>query len=239
MTNENQLTREEQAWLVEYQVCQQSQNSSTQSYWALSGIFIGFTSALLGGLILGILSNPHLTQVLFGKEISVIQNNEFLIVGLIAWVLSMAVLVILYLLKGWLKRVNFLTYIQYQRMREIEFHLGMLKSFIVQGVDSPADLENELRKLNELDEEKARVIRNKLESYYCRWKSSYQNKYEPPSSMYHHKWIFLTLMSLWALVLLCSLILLGSYNCFVSLALTIISAVIWIILLTQKHELPT
>ena len=125
MTNGNQLSREDQIQLVEYQVCQQSQNSTTQSYWTLSGIFIGISSILLGGLIFGILSN----------NLSINTPINITTLRLIITVLGAGIIIILLFLWLWLKRVNYLTDRGYERMREIELDLGMWKSLRVTAID--------------------------------------------------------------------------------------------------------
>jgi hypothetical protein len=227
MTNRNQLTREEQIALAEYQVCQQSQNSTTQSYWTLSGIFIGFTSALLGGLIYGVLSNNELIQILLKNEVS-INNKEFLVVGIIAWVLSMVVLIVLYFLKGWLKRVNFLTQLNYKRMREIEFKLKMRKSSIVHAIDDWDKLKVELEKLAKVD--KASII-NDLKEFYKTHKKQIEERYELPSGRWHHKWIFGALFFLWGLLLAVSIYLLYQFACCLAASLAIIGVIVWLSIL--------
>ena len=152
-------TPSEQALLAEYQACHQAINSGSSSYWTLAGIFIGFTSAILGGLIYGVISNQTLTQILL-KHIHSTDNREFLMLGIIAWVLSMAILIILYFLKGWLNRYNFLSSLYYKRIREIEIDLGMRKSFIAPAIDDWNILKPELDKLRKLAKEKEKSMRD-------------------------------------------------------------------------------
>ncbi len=123
MTNGNQLTREEQAWLVEYQVCQQDANSTSSNYWTLAGIFIGVSSVLLAGIIYGVLAN----------------NNGFYaidcILRTIVTIFGVAIITILLFLWFWLKRVNYLADRYYDRMHEIEIKLGMHKNFRITAID--------------------------------------------------------------------------------------------------------
>jgi len=128
MTNGNQLTREEQAWLVEYQVCQQDANSTSSNYWTLAGIFIGVSSVLLAGIIYGVLAN----------------DNGFNAIDCtlrtLVTIFGVAIITILVFLWFWLKRVNYLTDRNYERMREIELDLGMWKSWRVHSIDTWKDL---------------------------------------------------------------------------------------------------
>jgi len=241
MTNGNQLTREEQAWLTEYQVCQQAINSNVQSYWTLSGIFIGLTSALLAGLVLGVLSNSELLRVLLDATHG---RKEFLIVGIVAWVISMAVLVVLYFLKGWLNRTNFISRLNFERMREIEVRLNMQINLIAKGIEHWHELKSEVTRERELINPEKREpnqienLQNKLKRIYTTLKED-EVKYERPSGKWHHKWIFRTLFGLWLLILIGSLLSLFFHSYAAITVLIVITAVIWLIILTRKSELPT
>ena len=208
MTNGNQLTREEQAWLVEYQACQQYISERSTSYWTLTGIFIGFSSVLLGGLIYGLMSNNVLLKAILSKDICQLQNKEVLLFGVITYVISIAVLLILFFLKRWEKRVTFLQQINFHRMRDIERALGMWASWRVHGVDNWRG--------SKFDREKIKVEdRNRLLSYQPRgfwqyWRDNQQ--YERPSSKWHYNGIFYTLIALWAVVLASGLYLFYRYH---------------------------
>ena len=119
MTNQKPPEPAKEALLTEYEACQHDNNSSTLEYWTLTGIFIGISSVLLGGILYRLLSNNEPSQ-------------EALV---IITVLSVAVIVVLAFLCLWVKRVNYLADINYWRMREIELKLGMLKSWRVHSLD--------------------------------------------------------------------------------------------------------
>lgn len=240
MTNgsQQQVTAEQrQAWLTEYQVCQEAHHSHVVGYWTLSGIFIGFTSVLLGGLILGILSNESLSSVILNPKLPQTQSREFLIVGLIVSLVSMAVLIILYFLKRWLVRIDFLIFVNYLRMHEIELRVGMRQGVRIKGLEHWESLKDEAAKL-EVGEEKMHKLKEELNKIY-RIIEQDGIKYERPSHRWHHKKIFLTLFGLWSSVLVGGLLLLYFFHCVATIVTLIIIAAIWIYLLTRKHHLPT
>ena len=227
MTNGNQLTREEQAWLVEYQALQNDNSSSSLSYWTLAGIFIGFTSAILGGLIYGVLSNCQLLKIILGIEYSE-TNREFLMLGIISWVLSMVVLIILYFLKGWLKRNNFLSQLNYKRMRQIEIKLNMRKAHIVRAIDDWA----------KLTQEKESEIKDYLKEFYQTHKEQIERDYILPSGIWHHRWIFGALFFLWGLLFVASIYLLCQYACCLAVSFAVIGVIFWLaILLWEKIKI--
>jgi hypothetical protein len=113
--------------LKEYEVCEQDISSTSINYWTLAGIFIGISSALLGGLLYGILTNIQV--------ITTISTSDALTLRIIISVLSGAIITILVFLYFWLKRVNYLADRNYERMREIELELGMWKSWRIHSID--------------------------------------------------------------------------------------------------------
>lgn len=213
----------EQALLTEYQACQQYNSSSSQSYWTLTGIFIGFSSVLLGSLLYGF---TH--------------NKERLILGIVTCVISVAVLLILYFLNGWLKRVSFLQQMNFYRMRDIERALGMWASWRVHGVDNWKDKDFDTKKIP-CREDRKRLLKYKPLGYEQRnfWQYwSDKQRYEG-SSDWHYNGIFCVLFILWSLVLLGGLYSLFSYSCDAISIATIILAIIGVILfLYRRHIWP-
>ena len=186
MTNDNKIRpptpEEREAWLTEYQACQQYNSERSTSYWTLTGIFIGFSSVLLGALIYAFSSNKHSC-----------------LLGIITMVISTAVLVILYFLKRWLKRISFLQQINFERMRDIERDLGMWASWRIHGVDhwGDGDFDNNIG-----DKDKQRLQNYKPPDYEQRnfWKYwSDEGQYERSSSGLY-RGIFCTLFTLWIIV---------------------------------------
>ncbi len=229
---------ERQALLTEYQTCQQENSAESSSYWTLTSIFIGFSSALLGGLVYGVLSNKFLLQAILSKDADQLQNNEILLFGIITCLISIAVLFILYFLKRWLKRVSFLQQINFYRMRDIERDLGMWASWRIHGVDHWRD-GNFDREIKQIEQDIPRLCNYKPPGYeqgnfWQYWKTC--NKYEG-SSKWHYSGIFCVLCILWFLVLLGGLYSLYVYSCAAILIAIILLAIIaFIIFLYGKHN---
>ncbi len=221
-----------EVWLTEYQVCQQDQNSEVQSYWTLTGIFVGFTSVLLGGLIYGVLSNYQLFKIILEPAP---KSKELLILGIISWVLSMAVILILYFLWEWLKRVNFNSQLKFKRMRGIEFKLGMRMNFLVQAMDDWDKLKPEIEKLAKEDKKSENDLKESLKDFYITHKDQIESTYKLPSGRWHHRWIFGTLMFVWGLILGKSiyLIFLSDYCLAFGLSIGFV-IVIWLVIFCLK-----
>jgi hypothetical protein len=224
----------EQALLTEYQVCQQDQNANVQSYWTLSGIFIAFTSVLLGGLIYGVLSNKDLLKYIIQPGLSS-DKRELLMLGMITVVLGAAVLVILWILRGWLKRVNLASHLHYKRMREIELKLGLRKSFLIEGLDNWKNLKKQMN-----SEEGGKNLIRELNTFYEKWngREEIPKRYEPSSSTWHHRWIIYTLLVLWFFVLVagCSLVYLSECGIAFWALLSFLVILCMIILLWGKRK---
>jgi len=138
----------DEALLKEYEVCQQDINSTSSNYWTLAGIFIGVSSVLLAGIIYGVLAN----------------DNGFNAIDCtlrtLVTIFGVAIITILVFLWFWLKRVNYLTDRNYERMREIELDLGMWKSWRVHSIDTWKDLG--FKSSDTLDDKKIDEIWNSM-----------------------------------------------------------------------------
>lgn len=179
----------EQALLTEYQALQQDVNSSGSSYWTLASIFIGISSALLLGAVFSVITNEDFYQSwlnqLQGKpsDIKAIQT--------IIAVIGIFVVLMLSIVRLWLRRVTFLQQLNYERMREIESILGMWKSWRVHGIDhwniKECDFDNGVS-------EKSKLIYYKEKNWWCNWRSG--RRYARPSGFYYNC-IFAVLIFLW------------------------------------------
>jgi hypothetical protein len=103
--------------LTEYQVCQNDINSLTSNYWVLSSIFIGIVSALLAGAIFGVLGNDEILRNVLCERCL---NPSVLYIRIIVTFFGIASIAILYLLKRWTGRVNYLIHMNHFRMHQIE-----------------------------------------------------------------------------------------------------------------------
>jgi len=228
MTNGNQLTREEQAWLAEYQACEHEAGTSGTSYWTLASIFIGISTALLGIIIYAILANQNLFSI-FTKAISTISlpgwppDEIWMLRGIIT-VLAIVVIIILWKLRRWLKRVRFIQQVDFERMREIELELRMWRGWRIHTLDryipkhydalSDEQLWAELRqqleenlstKYSSLINDREWVLVHLFKRFHpqSRW-HRFRNKagYEQPTGTWVFNWMFWPLISLWLVLLI-------------------------------------
>jgi len=117
--------------LKEYETYQQDISFHGSRYWTIVGIFIAVSTAMLGGLIYGLVSNGVLLKALQESALP-----QIFIVGLLTIIVGAGMITILVFLKCWIRRVNWLAYVSYFRMREIESKLGMAKNWIVDVIDN-------------------------------------------------------------------------------------------------------
>jgi len=224
----------EQALLTEYQACQNDNSYSAQSYWTMAAIFIGISSALLGGFLYGLIQNTKLLRALLQEVIPNDALPQAWALCVIVTVVGGVVIAILYFLRRWLRRVAFLQQINFERMRDIERQLGMWKNWRVHGVANwkDGDFTNKIR-----HEDKDRL--------HCYSPPGYQNqnfwqhwrgtaRYEQ-SSRSHYDSICFSLIFLWAFVVLsvCFLTLPRCIPLAASLILTFILAIGLAFLLTR------
>jgi hypothetical protein len=221
----------EQALLVEYQSCLEAMNSTSLNFWTLSSIFIGFSAVLIGGLVYGLFSNDillgHITEYIFNG----VRSNKLAFVGTVTWILVIIFTLITYFIWSWMKRVQFLAKIHYERMRDIEYILGMRGCWRIHGIDK-WDLKKEDFDSNEINEQQKQML------YQYKQKRWWQNRrndpffgFEKGSGIKHHKGIFIMMFILWVILLGFSLYLLFDTNRVVFWLLTAVS-VIWLIFLS-------
>lgn len=113
-----------QAWLIEYQVCQQSIRSHSSRFWVIVGIFIGVNTALLGWASGNLMSNT--------PAVCAHQSNPTVYPGI---VLGAGMITSLGFLLGWINRVNWFLRVIYYRMQAIERKLGMRNNLIINRLD--------------------------------------------------------------------------------------------------------
>jgi hypothetical protein len=124
-----------QAWLTEYQACQQHTNSVGSEVWVSTTIFLTINVSLLGGLFYSfmtriVLENPDLESI--SLALRIITSIGFTALGLgILWILKKWV--------NWLKRMRFRVAVNFERMREIEKSLGMRKQTMARELDLEYD----------------------------------------------------------------------------------------------------
>ncbi|MFC1927357.1 hypothetical protein ACFLW7_02115 [Chloroflexota bacterium] len=110
-----------QAWLTEYQVCQQHVNSAGSEVWVSTTIFLTINVTLLGGLFYSfmtrvVLDKPDLEGISLALKVVTF-------IGFTA--LGVGILCILKQWVNWLERMKFKVAVDFERMRELEASLGM------------------------------------------------------------------------------------------------------------------
>ncbi|MBA7609599.1 hypothetical protein ES703_16790 [subsurface metagenome] len=218
----------EEALLTEYQVCQHDNSSGTQGYWTVTGIFMGLSSVILGGLLYGILSNNLLFKAILliikqeQKDMQTFANTlsidtsmilaQVKIVTFVVLVLSFVILIIFYFLWKWGGRVTWLQQRSFERMHEIELKLRMQRSIRIHAIDRW----NKWKKMheNELKDEDKRIKDRIDELKLGNWCDIRRNEKEYESSKrgWYYNVILISLTALWAIILVIAcLILRASY----------------------------
>jgi hypothetical protein len=194
----NSVPPTEQALLAEYQACQEDINSSGNSYWTMAAIFLGISSAIMLGLMGGIIINNDLLQLLVKSTAETSVPAEIQMLRNIVVVIAIAVILVIACLRLWLKRVTFLQQINYERMRDIESQLGMWKSWRVHGVDhwkvETCDFDKEIKEIDD----KTRLKNYKAKEWWCGWKN--RRKYARSSRCWFDV-IIAALMFMWVFII--------------------------------------
>jgi hypothetical protein len=188
--------------LAEYQVCHDDAASQGSTYWTMAAIFFGINVAFLAGLLYAILSSDTLLPAfmravgLFAHTAITDPSAVWLVRTLVS-AIGGAAITMLYVLRRWQLRTNFLMNIDYTRMRQIERELTMWLSRTVDGADHWFDKEDSPKKLEESEKKELRASPFWKE-YGDKWWASERFRRECPSSIFHAPAMFLTLAILWA-----------------------------------------
>ena len=119
-----------QAWLIEYQTCQQLISMHSSRFWVIVGIFLPINTALLGWMVSNFIAHLPKLNIIYSAFFS--DNFTWLI---LISILSISVIVILIFLICWLKRINALISAICYRMQEIEPYFGMRANEIINCLD--------------------------------------------------------------------------------------------------------
>lgn len=209
----------EEALLTEYQVCQHDNSSGAQSYWTVTGIFMGLSSVILAGLLYGILSNNLLFQAILlivkrkdmqtlaitqSTDTSMIVMQVIIITGVIL-VLSLVIFIIYCYLWKWLNRVTWLQQRSFERMHEIELKLRIQRSIRIHAIDRW----NEWKKNEPKDKDgkiKDRIDELKLGNW-CNIRRN-EDEYESSKRQFYYQRILRSLSALWIAIIVISVFLL-------------------------------
>jgi hypothetical protein len=132
------MTDDNSALLKEYELCEQHVHSMSHEIWTSTTIFISATVVLLTGIVYATISSDLLADIFSGCRYNtniwsqLIPLFSILIVGI-------GIILIFFHWIAWLKRMKFLTVVNYVRMRQIEKILGMRKNWLAFGYDLEDD----------------------------------------------------------------------------------------------------
>jgi len=139
--------------LREYEVCQQANDSIGRQVWLSTSVFLSTNVGLLGWIAYGITTRgaPHP------------DNIHWLVLGLGLGIISIFIFWI-----HWLNRMQFLTRMNYERMREIEIDLGMWKNWFARALDKWGKLSKE--KWEKLPKDWQKLTKEEYEGLPQEWK---------------------------------------------------------------------
>ena len=204
----------EQALLTEYQVCQHDNSSGAQSYWTVTGIFMGLSSVILAGFLYGILSNNLLLQAILlivkRKDMHILDITQstdtsmivtqVAVISCVVLVLSLIIFIIYFYLWKWLNRVTWLQQRSFERMHEIELELRMQRSIRIHAIDRW----NEWKKMHEkeLKDEDKRIKTRIQELKLGNWCDIRRNEdeYETSKRKSYYRNILGSLSTLWLII---------------------------------------
>ena len=180
-----------QAWLTEYEACQEKNSSDQIRFWTVAGIFIGISSALIAGLMYGILANELLFDLFLETIADASDEREIWTLRIVISMLSLVILFIFWFLRLWMRRVGFLNQINYERMRDIERELGMWHNWRVFGVDR-------WRGNNFHDRDRNRLLAYQPAEFWQAWRRV--PRYGQPNRL-NYNMIFGAIIFLWSLLI--------------------------------------
>jgi hypothetical protein len=128
------MTDDNSALLKEYELCEQQNHSMSHEIWTSTTIFMSATVVLLTGIVYATISSDLLADIFSGCRYNtniwpqLIPLFSILIVGI-------GIILIFFRWIAWLKRMKFLTVVNYVRMRQIEKKLGLKKNWLAFGYD--------------------------------------------------------------------------------------------------------
>jgi hypothetical protein len=187
--------------LKEYETCQSHNNAIGTQFWAVIGIVLSLSTVLLGGvayIVVSVSSNESPSQ-----------HVKWLVL-----VLGIVIIIILLLVMFWLKRLQFMTLLNNERMREIENEVKinekvvMWKNWRVYGLDLKY---RSIKDFKRLSQERKEFV-NKLSDCYpkdCWWFIKSIKKYVPPIGSIVVKIMFAFVGGMWLFFVIWSWIILN------------------------------
>jgi hypothetical protein len=205
--NPEQDKTSEQALLAEYQACQQDNSATGSRYWTITGIFMGFSSALLGGVVFAIISSSNFPDIL-KSDLQNGLSTQTHVSLVLASVIGIFMIIILSLLRLRLRRVRFLQQLNFERMREIEEMLGIHKNWRVHGIDHWDNKSKDFDK-KITDENKNLLYKYKQSNW---WSQKRLGRTYAKSGVNSFDGIYALLFFLWLMLVSNAIALLGGFS---------------------------
>jgi len=184
-----------QAWLTEYQVCQQDADGSAKNFWSIFGFFISISTAVIGGIIAFGIRTPGIQDI----------NPIWFVILLL---LCFMVLIVLNFLRKWLARVNHFIKMHNDRMRAIEQLLGMDNNSRIWALDHweqlcKQDTKNQFNNLRSQVTSSFDFINQDEQQKIANCENPLPKNYKPPTTgrRLFFWYLFYPLIFLWLAVL--------------------------------------
>jgi hypothetical protein len=174
--------------LKEYELCLQDIIDTSSRYWTIVNIFMAANMVVLGAIVAGVISASFIKEA-FVKP----TPPQILVAGSVLIVLGLGMIIILISLKKYLKRANFLSAINYERMREIEFDLRIWKNWRVHGIDNwdkPSKISSD---------DRSRLTEYHPEKWWQGWRKSKEYATSNKSS---NRWPIFAMIAIWGVIVL-------------------------------------
>lgn len=184
----------EQVLLKEYETCQAESDGSARNFWTTFGFFVSFSTAVMGGIIALAVRIADISQI----------HAAWLILLVIFCAI---VLVILFFLKSWLKRVTHFIGINNSRIREIERELGMEIKQVIWALDKSEILyentkKEQYQKLREEITQNLHSVSQEDKERIASCRQQLPDDYKPPGTvkkLFFNK-LFYPLISVWVIL---------------------------------------
>jgi hypothetical protein len=190
------MSREE-ILLREYETCQAESDASARNFWTTFGFFVSFSTAVIGGIIA------------FAVQKQAVSGIDPLWLGLLL-MFCIVVLIVLFFLKSWLKRVDHFIGINNSRMREIELELGMKTKTRIWALDRwevlcKNERKEQYQKLREEITQSFTFVSQQDKQKIADCRQQLPDDYEPPGTakQLFFYGLFYPLISVWVILGLC------------------------------------
>lgn len=177
--------------LKEYESLREDNHQRVNHFWIVVGIYMSVNTAIFGAIVVAYISGTIHHGV-----------NIWLVFSLVS-ILGGSAIHILYRLVQYQRRIDFVVYSNYERMREIESALHIWGNWRIHGIDQwmekGQDFTNDIA-----DDMKAELLKYHSANYWQKWKTS--KGYMKPIGAENAKLMMYSIMGLWIVFIIASLI---------------------------------